>query len=48
MWQKFMLITAWSGIGAVTRAPIGTILQLEETRQLLIEAIVEIYNTGRE
>ena len=47
MWQKFMLITAWSGLGAVTRAPIGTILKLGETRQMLIEALNEIYNTCR-
>ena len=47
MWQKFMLITAWSGLGAVTRAPIGAILKLGETRQMLIEALNEIYNTCR-
>lgn len=47
MWQKFMLITAWSGIGAVTQAPIGAILKLEETREMLIEALNEIYNTCR-
>lgn len=47
MWQKFMLISAWSGIGAVTKAPIGAILQLDETRRMLIDALVEIYNTGR-
>ena len=46
MWQKFMLISAWSGLGAVTRAPIGTLFQLEETRQLLVEALTEIYQTG--
>lgn len=47
MWQKFMLISAWSGLGAVSRAPIGTILQLEGTRQLLVDALEEIYQTGR-
>ena len=47
MWQKFMLITAWSGLGAVTRAPIGAILKLGETRQMLMEALNEIYNTCR-
>lgn len=47
MWQKFMLISAWSGLGAVTSAPIGVLFQLEETRQLLVEALEEIYQTGR-
>lgn len=46
MWQKFMLITAWSGVGAVTQAPIGIILKVEETRQLLIEALNETYRTA--
>lgn len=47
MWQKFMLITAWSGIGAVTQAPIGAILKVEETRQMLIEALNETYQTAK-
>lgn len=47
MWQKFMLISAWSGLGAVTQAPVGVILKLPETRQMLIEAITEIYLTGK-
>jgi len=44
MWQKFMLITAWSGIGAITRAPIGVLLKLDETRQMLLDALEEIYH----
>ena len=44
LWQKFMLISAWSGVGAVTRAPIGVLLQLAETRQMLFDAMQEIYS----
>ena len=47
MWQKFMLITPWSGLGAVSRAPIGVLLEQDETRELLTEAIDEIYQLGR-
>ncbi len=47
MWQKFMLITAWSGIGAVTQAPIGVILKVEETREMLIETLNETYRTAK-
>jgi 2-dehydropantoate 2-reductase len=47
MWQKFMLITPWSGLGAVSRAPLGVLLEQPETRQLLTEAIEEIYQLGR-
>ena len=44
MWQKFMLISAWSGIGAVTQAPVGILLQQAETRQMLLDAMQEIYD----
>ena len=43
LWQKFMLISTWSGVGAVTRAPIGVLLQQAETRQMLFDAMQEIY-----
>jgi 2-dehydropantoate 2-reductase len=43
MWQKFMLISAWSGVGAISRAPIGILLQQPETRQMLLDAMQEIY-----
>ena len=46
MWQKFMLITPWSGLGAVSRAPLGVLLEQSETRNLLIEAADEIYRLG--
>jgi len=35
MWQKFLLITAWSGLGAITRVPVGIFRSQPETRQLL-------------
>ena len=46
MWQKFMLISPWSGLAALSQAPIGVLLQLPETRQLLIEAMQETYQLG--
>jgi 2-dehydropantoate 2-reductase len=46
MWQKFMLITPWSGLGAVSRAPIGVLLEQPETRELLSEAAQEIHRLG--
>ena len=42
MWRKFLLITAWSGMGALTRSPIGLIRSQPETRQMLIQALQEI------
>ena len=47
MWQKFMLITPWSGLGAVSRAPLGVLLDQPETRELLVQAAEEIFNLGR-
>lgn len=42
LWEKFMLITSFGGIGAVTRAPIGVIRALPETRQLLEQCAREV------
>jgi 2-dehydropantoate 2-reductase len=46
MWQKFMLITPWSGLGAVSRAPLGVLLEQPETLDLLTQAIDEVYRLG--
>ena len=47
MWQKFLLIAAWSGVGGVTRAPIGVIRSLPETRRMLEQTMQEVYKVGR-
>ncbi|HEY5740510.1 MAG TPA: 2-dehydropantoate 2-reductase, partial [Gammaproteobacteria bacterium] len=46
LWLKFMLITPWSGLGAVSRAPIGVLMEQPETRELLVEAAEEVYRVG--
>lgn len=46
MWQKFMLIAPWSGLGAVSRAPIGVLLEQAETREMLVQATEEIFQLG--
>jgi len=43
IWRKFLLIAAWSGMGALTRAPIGLIRRRPETRQMLKQALQEIH-----
>ena len=43
MWKKFLFITPWGGLGALTRAPIGVTRSLQETRALLEHAMEEIY-----
>jgi 2-dehydropantoate 2-reductase len=42
IWEKFLFIAALSGIGAVTRAPVGVLRSLPETRGMLEEAMEEI------
>lgn len=47
MWHKFLLITAWSGVGAVTRSPVGVFRSQTGTRQMLEQVMAEIYNVAR-
>lgn len=42
MWQKFVFISSISGVGAVSRVPVGIIRHLPETRQLLTQALEEV------
>ncbi len=47
MWRKFLLIATWSGVGAITRAPIGVLRSVPETRQLLEQSLQEILEVAR-
>ncbi|MBT8359444.1 MAG: 2-dehydropantoate 2-reductase [Deltaproteobacteria bacterium] len=47
LWLKFIFIAPWSGVGALTRAPVGVLRSVDETRQLLLQAIQEVYQVGR-
>ena len=42
LWMKFLAITPWSGLGALTRAPIGIWWRLPETRRMSIQALHEV------
>ncbi len=46
MWRKFLLIVSWSGIGAITRTPLGEFLDLPQTRQLLQEVMQEVFSVA--
>jgi 2-dehydropantoate 2-reductase len=43
MWMKFMFVTVFSGIGAVTRAPVGIWRSLPETRLMAELSLQEIF-----
>ena len=46
MWAKFLFISAFSGVGAVTRSPAGVTRTLPETRSMLEAAMTETYNVA--
>ncbi len=47
LWEKFMFVTSFGGVGAVTRAPIGIIRTLPETRGLLEQCAREAHSVAR-
>jgi 2-dehydropantoate 2-reductase len=47
LWKKFMLIAPWSGIGALTRSPIGVVRSIPETRDLLTGCMREVFAVAR-
>ncbi|HEY4491059.1 MAG TPA: ketopantoate reductase C-terminal domain-containing protein, partial [Acidobacteriota bacterium] len=44
IWEKFLFIASVSGIGAVTRSPIGIVRTVWESRAMLEQAMIEIFN----
>lgn len=47
LWQKFIFISAMSGVGAVTRAPADVVRSVPESRRLLESAMREAQAVGR-
>ena len=42
IWEKLLFVASVGGVGAVTRAPIGVVRDLPETRALLVSAMSEV------
>ncbi len=47
LWEKFLFVVSWGGVGAVARAPVGTIRTVPQTRELLKQAMCEIFAVAR-
>jgi 2-dehydropantoate 2-reductase len=47
IWEKFMLIVTWGGIGSITRAPIGVWRSLPGTRAMAEESLREVLALAR-
>lgn len=48
MWEKFIFICSTSGVGAVTRQPMGVFRSVPESRAMLESAVREAVELGRE
>ena len=48
VWEKFLFIASISGVGAVTRMPIGVLRAQAETRAMIVEAMEEVVRVGRD
>jgi 2-dehydropantoate 2-reductase len=47
LWAKFVLVVSFGGVGAATRAPLGVLRSVPETRALLEQALHEAVAVGR-
>lgn len=46
LWAKFLFVVSWGGVGTITRAPIGTLRDIPQTRKMLEQAMTEIFNVA--
>jgi len=42
LWDKFLMVTSFGGVGSITRAPIGVMRAVPETRKLLEQCVQEV------
>jgi 2-dehydropantoate 2-reductase len=47
MWEKFLFITPWGSLGAVTRLPIGRLRSAPDSRARLVAALEEVMEIAR-
>lgn len=47
LWEKYIFIASWAGVGAVTRAPLGVVRRVPETRRLIAGAAEELERVAR-
>jgi 2-dehydropantoate 2-reductase len=47
MWEKFLFITPWGSLGAVTRLPVGRLRSAPESRARLVAALHEVTEIAR-
>jgi 2-dehydropantoate 2-reductase len=47
LWEKFLFVVPFGGVGAVARVPVGALRSLPETRRMLERGMEEILAVGR-
>ena len=47
LWDKFLMVTSFGGVGAISRAPIGVTRSVPETRRLLEQCLEEVVAVAR-
>jgi 2-dehydropantoate 2-reductase len=47
LWDKFVMVTSFGGVGAITRAPMGVMRSVPETRRLLERCLEEVVAVAR-
>lgn len=47
LWEKFLFVVSLGGVGAVTRAPVGVLRSVPESRGMLEKSMGEILAVGR-
>jgi 2-dehydropantoate 2-reductase len=47
LWEKFLFVVSWGGVGAVTRAPVGVTRSVPETRRMIEQGMREILALAR-
>lgn len=47
LWQKFLFVVSWGGVGSVADAPIGTVRSIPETRRLLELSMAEVLSVAK-
>ena len=47
LWDKFLMVTSFGGVGAIARAPIGVTRSVPETRRLLERCLEEVVAVAR-
>lgn len=47
LWDKFLMVTSFGGVGSITRAPIGVTRAIPETRRLLEQCLQEALTVAK-